>query len=993
MGQIPALSRFPIARVALSWLFVSSLALWPMLAFGVLEPPLRGVGFDETLAEPVVLTDELLAAHLSSIGVPLNVRLTVKRADVEPQPGVYDFEALDARLELYERREGLRTYLDLRDSVSPAPEMLEGWGQFVRAITSRYRGRVRGCIFGISTREDGRPAAREYAFYVKSTVVNIRSGDDGASAILGGVNDSDAAWLESLYGEDVAAYVDAIGLEPSSANTTILALVEKYDSAAGVILLGVPLGEDPSVGSRRFMERHLDILGTRISGVTYSASGSVIAAVLPVMASLRGMLTQELVSLDEKAAGLRLTRRGEDVTSAVPHRLLFGLGTSTSYFIYSAPEGPLELVLSERTGARPVIVDALRNRRQPARSFSYDASVPTARMELPGESWPLLVDWATGEGTNYSAMEEVSSTVLPTVAEIIARHQQAQAAQDALLSSYIANATMEQHFRPTSSDPGFDVVTENRFFVEGKNTEWEELSFRLNGTRWGSNRPPFPILQAEKVLSLPLDLRLNTDYRYRLERVEPVKGRESFVVRFDPIDEKPSFYRGTVWIDRETYLKAKTQTVQTRLSAPIVSSEEVQHFSPVGVVGVREVQLLTELVGRQIMLIAGRNILVEREVRFEGFQLNPADFQALRQASRSSDNVMYRDTDQGLRYLVKRDGERTVQSEETTSTAAALVGVTYDPSYDYPLPLMGISYLDFEFLGEDNQLAVLFGGVLALVNVQRPKLLGERVDGSFDLFAIAVRGSDRVYDRAGELEDQRLETLPFNTGLNVGWQVAEFHRLVASYQLRRDDFSQADTTQAAFRPPVSTLTNGLGLSWEWKRLGYSLAVGGTSYQRAEWRLWGNPGDYQPAHKDYLKYSASLTKDFFFGFHKIHLNAAYFGGSDLDRFSKYQFGFFDDNRVHGVPSSGVRFSELGMLRGSYSFNLFDQYRLDLFLDQALGSDAGPAAEWHSLTGVGIGFNMRGPWNTLIRGEAGKSFLPQQYREPGSVVFQIQILKPL
>ena len=46
------------------------------------------------------------------------------------------------------------------------------------------------------------------------------------------------------------------------------------------------------------------------------------------------------------------------------------------------------------------------------------------------------------------------------------------------------------------------------YFVEGANVEWEEQSFSVNGSKWGSDRPAFPLLQAEKVLSLPFDLRL-----------------------------------------------------------------------------------------------------------------------------------------------------------------------------------------------------------------------------------------------------------------------------------------------------------------------------------------------------------------------------------------------------------------------------------------------------------------------------------------------------
>ena len=970
-------------------LLVGALACWPVPALAA-DKVFLGVGFDERLSGEAGLADALRQVQLPLSGMPLNVRVVVERSEVERQPGVYIFDALDARVARYRQIEGLRIYIDLRDA-APAPAALDAWGRFVRTIAARYRGVARGYVFGAGTL-DAPPAPREHAFFVKTTAVNLRAGDDGAATIMGGVRDADAAWLASVYLEDIAPYVDALGLEAGSENPAILALVEQYDPSASVVLLAETLGDNPAAGARRFLERHLGVLGTRISGVTYTAPVPVIAAALAPIASLRGMLGQELVGLDEHALGVRLTRAGEDVTTQVRHQLLFGLGSLTSYLVYSEPNGPLELVLSEPTGTRPTIGDALRGARVPARSFRYDSSSRIARMELPGGPSTLVVDWGAGEGANYSAREEVASTVVPSVAEIISRHQQAQAAQDSLLSSYIAHADMEQHFRSTAIDSGFDVMTENRFFIEGKNAEWEELSFRLNGTKWGPKRPAFPLLQAEKVLSLPLDLRLNTDYRYHFVGVETVDGRPCFALRFDPVEEDRTLYRGTVWIDRETYLKVKAQTIQTRLSSPVVSSEEIQYFSSVGTIADRTIHLLTRLVGRQIMLIAGRNLLVERGIRFDAFQLNAPDFAAQREAARAGGHVMYRDTDEGLRYLVMQDGVRVVQTATTTATAG-LMGITYDPSYDYPLPLIGINYLNFNFRGKDNQLAVVFGGVLALVNLQRPKLIGPHVDGSLDLFAIAVKGNDRTYDGSGELKAQRLTTRPFSTGVNLGWQMAEFQKLVASYQFRFDAFSVDAETSSAFRPPVSTITNGAGLSWEWKQGGYSFLAGGTSYRRARWEPWGDPGDYRPADQSYLKYSASLSKDYYFGFQKVHLNAAYYGGRDLDRFSAYAFGLFDDNRVHGVPSAGVRFGELGMARGSYSFNLFDQYRFDVFLDRAFGRDPRLTTNWQALTGIGIGGNIRGPHNTLLRADVGKSFLPPQYRQPGSLIVQFQILKPL
>ena len=66
----------------------------------------------------------------------------------------------------------------------------------------------------------------------------------------------------------------------------------------------------------------------------------------------------------------------------------------------------------------------------------------------------MLIDFnadATGEA--LASRAEVSATRQMTVEEIIARHRQQQAAQDAAVDHYDAHARMEQHFRPTLTDP------------------------------------------------------------------------------------------------------------------------------------------------------------------------------------------------------------------------------------------------------------------------------------------------------------------------------------------------------------------------------------------------------------------------------------------------------------------------------------------------------------------------------------------------------------
>ena len=108
---------------------------------------------------------------------------------------------------------------------------------------------------------------------------------------------------------------------------------------------------------------------------------------------------------------------------------------------------------------------------------------------------------------------------------------------------------------------------------------------------------------------------------------------------------------------------------------------------------------------------------------------------------------------------------------------------------------------------------------------------------------------------------------------------------------------------------------------------------------------------------------------------------------------YQFGLFDEVRMHGVPAGGVRFPELVLGRVSYSFNVFDIYRLDLFFDRAAGRDPDDATVWHPVTGTGVAFSLRTPWQTMFRADIGKSFVPERYAGAGSWVIQLMLLKPL
>ena len=203
--------------------------------------------------------------------------------------------------------------------------------------------------------------------------------------------------------------------------------------------------------------------------------------------------------------------------------------------------------------------------------------------------------------------------------------------------------------------------------------------------------------------------------------------------------------------------------------------------------------------------------------------------------------------------------------------------------------------------------------------------------------------SDRLYEPSGERESERLLTWPLSTGLNLGWQATPFQKATLQYQFRFDGYVRDRTTAETLRRAVEhaspTARRRVGVPP--RRLQPAAerhlvrprrleAVGAAPARRTA----ATTTSPRPTRSTAPACRAISTST---SFQKMHLNGAWFGGRDLDRFAKYQFGMFDDTRIHGVPASGVRFGELAMARGSYSFNIFEQYRLDLFLEQAWGRD--------------------------------------------------------
>jgi hypothetical protein len=863
---------------------------------------------------------------------------------------------------------------------------VEGWRQAIRSILPRLDGPP-----GLLEVAVDRQLPSLAAFAVQVAATEAHAADPRLRVGVGGPAMAEPAVRSSIYTAALAPYVDVL-VVPRARQSEAATWLEQLDQGAELALTE-PEG-DEAVAGHALAGGLLQDLGAAVVSHAWPAV-AIAPAALASLSPLAPLFEARFSELAASASDLSITSGGRPAPPS-DYRLLFDTRTFATYLAYwgTPPGDTLTIALRLAAEGSPVVTNLRTGARMAPQSHDRDAATNRTSLVAPAAAAPLIIDFNDGVAIGEESVVAAERPL--TVEEIIARHQRQQLVQDRLVASYIADARVRQFFRPTLADPGYEVVTENRYFVAGDGIEWEQLSFAVNGSKWRDDPPPYPLLQPERVLSLPLQLRLDEGYTYRLQGTERIDGFDCYVVRFEPVRADPSLYGGTVWIDRRTFARVRVHAVQGGLPGMVVSNDETHRYAPVADVEGQPIFLFVGLTGRQTMLISGRNILLERTVEFSGFRVNSGDFAEHRASARESDRTMFRETENGLRYYVKEGGRRVISDRPTSSVKAMALGTVIDPSYAFPLPIFGINYIDFSFGSANQQLALLFGGVLAAGNIQRPQLGSRHLSGSLDFFAIAAPSSDRVYEADGEREAARVLTWPMSTGVNLGWQATPFQKLTLQYQLRFDAYVRDTTTSESFRLPSSTITNGIGLNWEYSRAGYSVVLNGAWHRRGAWRAWGideGSGPAEASAPTYSKFMASVSRDFLLdAFQKVGMNGAWFSGRSLDRFVKYQFGLFDATRLHGVPAA-ARFGELAMARGSYSLNIFEQYRVDLFLEHAWGRDDHHDPDWQPIPAVGAAFNLRAPWNTILRADVGRSWLPDRYRTLGSTSLQIMLLKPL
>ncbi len=853
----------------------------------------------------------------------------------------------------------------------------------------------RGAASETAASETADPEA--YAFLIKRAAVAITGAQPDARVIAGPfAADPDA--LSKLYGQDVAAYLDGVALAlPSGtgpgagaadALAPALAALAELDPGRPVVVDGRPL-PDPASAALAEAAR-LAAAGVAVTLFDLPEGAEVTPATVSPFVVLarefRGDLSYDASYGPQGAPdGAWSFVRGKDLALRV---IATTGGTGAPPAGEEAPAAPeVTLTFPDPQLISPDEVDPATGEVRAlfgVRRTSEGITVP-----VPADQPVAVLRVERSEATDLASTVKERVNVagerqIP-VEEILRRLQANEDAQARRLDHFSATNTTRLAFGAGAGQQNVEATLEGAFFFrQGKGFDWAWQRFYINGVRWrGKSIPEIPLVQPEKAATLPIEISFTRQYTYQLAGSDTVAGRECWVVEFRPAvaPEKGKLYRGRVWIDKQLYLRVRSRAVQLGLEGEVLSNEETLEYTPVDAAGrptswgaAGSFVLPLRLTGQQLLSVVNATTLVQRETDLTDVTVNGPHFEERRAAVLSSDATMVRDTDQGLRYLVKKEGTpgRVVKEGFDTGRLFALGGVFYDDSLDYPLPLAGASYFDFDYRKTGNQINLFFAGALDTVSYADPRVGDSRFDVGGDLFVLAVPFTDTVFRDGRERTDEEVKARTSSVALKAGHPLGNFVKLGAEYDLTWLAYGTTGNTADGFRAPSDHLRHTFSLNGRFARAGYSLGLSGAYNRRSKWEPWGLTGnpEFSPDQQEYLTWQGSVAKTWSLPkFQKVGAEIHYAGGKDLDRFSKYQFGFFGSNRVQGYQSNRVRAEKLWATHVSYGFEIGEVLRIDAVGDVAWASDRLSGLDHEMLAGVGIQGTFMGPWQTVVNLDVG------------------------
>lgn len=581
------------------------------------------------------------------------------------------------------------------------------------------------------------------------------------------------------------------------------------------------------------------------------------------------------------------------------------------------------------------------------------------------------------------------------VEEIIARWQAARETQRLALDHYSVPCFLGIHFEVATLNTSFDVALELRQFVDRSGTEdWVQTAFRVDGVKLREGQEfPLPQIEPDKVVTRPLELRIDEKYTYELLGTDTVDGRACFVVGIRPAGAGESLYSGKVWIDGLDFRQVRLRLEQRDGKNNIAAHVETQQFELVADQAGRRFNLVRSIDAEDAMNIAGRSITVEKRYRFGEYAVNAADFAASLDSARASNDPMFRATDDGLRTLRKGpSGERVVETAGRKRVMALVGGILYDGSRSYPVPLAGLSWADFDWRGTGTQLSAIFAGPIFIANLSRQ--VNKSLRWGVDVSLMGLPYTFYDYSGNAEVTARRVRDYQQFVGGLLDWQATSSLDFSVQGNLYYDWYRADDLTSPDYRLPKSGFTLDVYGQAKYARRSFTAIGTIENGKRLGWRDYGYADHPTVSASDYWRYSVEVSQHLFVGkLTRGGISAGYFGGSRLDRFSEYSPSFLQRPKMHGIPNGVDSFDRVITLSGYYGFNLADLARLEGYYTHAWTQNSLEGPGTRQLDGLDTSIGIAGPFGTYLRGTVSFAIRGNLERYTSRWGAYLVFLKPL
>jgi hypothetical protein len=324
-----------------------------------------------------------------------------------------------------------------------------------------------------------------------------------------------------------------------------------------------------------------------------------------------------------------------------------------------------------------------------------------------------------------------------------------------------------------------------------------------------------------------------------------------------------------------------------------------------------------------------------------------------------------------------KNGERVVEPTSQKRIVSLVGGAMYEGTYSFPIPIAGISMADFNYRNTGAQLSTFFAGPILATDLS--KQYGTRYRLAADLALSALPGENRVY--SGNVENIAQETWTWEQtiGVRASWQANNHLSMTAFDYLAYDIFRRTSDTAFLYRLPRNGVAFLPGVQLRLSEKGYIFTADGTRGERIGWKQFGCvastvqcaaqslPSALPSPQSGYTLYDADLNKDYYIRkFTKGGWDMAYYGGEQLDRFSRYAPSLFSNPRIHGFPGGTDTFDAIAMSNVHYGFNVMDLVKFEGMYSYARARNLEESSHFRKFDGLETNFNTVGPMGTLIQG---------------------------